>query len=200
VSSCLATVPLLEVVGEYSTGKAAIAGIMNKRPDVALIDLGLPDLPGEEVIRRIVQKGCETEALVLTIRDDDDSLFQALQTGAVGYIVKGQASLSEIVQAIQEVKNGGAPMSQGIARRVLKKFRTIAPRTKSPCLQELTLRELEILEHCARGFSARKMARLLDIEYETVRSHQKTIYSKLQVHSALEAAAVFRGEKVRGEE
>lgn len=195
VKTLLTGTSLVEVVGTYTTGKAAIAGILGKRPQIALIDLGLPDINGEEVIRYIKQQGCETEVLVLTSYDDDGHLFPALKAGAVGYVVKSEASLLGIIQTIQEVRNGGSPMSPGIARRILHEFRTTPLQEKNPLLEKLTKRELEILEYCAKGFSARQLARHLQVSYETIRCHQKTIYSKLQVHSAMEAVAVFRGDK-----
>lgn len=194
VSTLLADEPCIEIVGAYITGKAAVTGIVAQAPDVALVDLGLPDIQGDEVIRRIRQKGCPTEALVLTSYEGEQSLFAALQAGATGYIMKSEARREKIVWAIQEVKSGGAPMSDGIARRVLTAFRTTPRAAANPRLQALTPRELEILKHCRQGLSARKIAQLLYISYETVRCHQKTIYNKLQVHSAVEAAAVSRGE------
>ncbi len=185
----------IEVVGKYHTGREGVKGILRKRPDVALIDLGLPDISGMEVVRGVLEKGSKTEMLVLTVYDDDEHLFSALKAGAVGYIVKSEISFPEVVDAVKEVVRGGAPMSSGIARRILKAFREEKDREKSKVLQQLTLREKEILECLSRGFSTRKTAQLLGISYETVRVHLKNIYRKLQVNSLIEALAVFKGEK-----
>ena len=191
----LADSPLMEVTGRYATGKEAVEGIIEKSPDVALIDLGLPDISGLEVISTLRENGCKTEFLVLTVYDDDEHLFPALKAGAVGYIVKEDVSLPEVVGAIEQVINGGAPMSRGIAKRVLDEFRKNDSKNELPESYGLTKRELEILDHLAGGLATKKVADTLCISYETIRSHQKNIYRKLQVNSMLEAVAVFRGQK-----
>jgi len=191
----LANASLIEVVGTYTKGEEAIEGIIALRPEVALIDLGLPDMSGIEIIQHLVAEKCMTECVVLTIFDDDDHLFPALQVGAVGYIVKSEISLPEVMTAIQEVTQGGAPMSFSIARRILQEFKTPRRPAKQAQGQHLTKREVEILKYVEQGFTTRKVAEVLYIDYKTVRSHQKNIYRKLQVHSLVEAVAVFRGEK-----
>ena len=191
----LTDAPAIKAVDQYTDAKTAMKGIGATPPDVALIDLGLPDFSGTEVIRDIVKRDGKTECLVLTAYDDDTHLFAALGAGAVGYIVKDQTSQAEVVQAIQEVRSGGAPMSLGIARRVLSAF-SKATIHAGPAIQGLTPREIEILEYRVKGFTTRGVADAFGISYETVRRHQKTIYEKLHVHSMGEAVAVFRGEKV----
>ena len=187
--------PYLEVIGTYSHGRDAIEGIIGTSPDVALVDLKLPDeISGVEVIRRIRERGSNTECLVLTVYDDDLNLFSALRAGAVGYIVKNDATLPDVVQAIQEVIDGGAPMSVGIARRILSEFRKLSKTPGHPNVQGLTNRELEILEWLATGRTTKKVAQDLHISYETVRCHQKNMYKKLQVHSLVEALAALRDE------
>ncbi len=185
--------PLIEVAGLYTTGKDAIKGILKKRPDAALIDLGLPDISGVEIIKEISKKGCNTELLVLTVYNDDEHLFSAIKAGAVGYIVKNEASLPEIVGAIDEAVRGGAPMSMDIARRILNEFRDIPEKLRRPEIKAITKRETEVLEYLSKGYNTRKTADALYISYETVRSHQKNIYRKLQVNSLLEAVTLFRG-------
>jgi len=107
----LAEVPFIETVGSYTTGKAALTGIVRTCPDVALIDLGLPDFSGIELIWSLAERRCSTECLALTAYVDDAHLFAALEAGAVGYLVKDEASLATLVQVIQEAKDGGAPVS-----------------------------------------------------------------------------------------
>lgn len=191
VNRLLQSLPSMEVVGKFTRGEEAIQGIGEKRPDVAFIDLGLPDKPGEEVIRAVSAKGCRTELLVLTRYDDDEHLFAALRAGATGYIVKSQVSPSELARAVEEAMRGGAPMSMGIARRVLKEFGKIPPKGERPEFRELTRREVEVLELLAQGYSRRKIATFLGISEETVHSLLKSIYEKLHVNKALEAAAVY---------
>ncbi len=140
VSLLFVDTPSIEVAGSYTTGKDAIKGIIEKRPDVALIDLGLPDISGVEIIKEISEKGCNTELLVLTVYNDDEHLFSAIKAGAVGYIVKNEASLSEIVSAIDEAVKGGAPMSMDMARRILNEFREIPKKLRRPEIKALTKR------------------------------------------------------------
>jgi DNA-binding NarL/FixJ family response regulator len=193
VSALLAEVSEFEVVGAYPTGEAALSGIVQTRPDIALVDIGLPGISGVEVVRGLAERDCSTECLVLTAFDDDAHLFAALAAGAVGYIVKDEASLQALVDLIQEAKSGGAPMSLGIARRVLDTFRVGPREAAAPSVENLTAREREILEYRVQGFSTKKVAQALHISYETVRRHQKTIYEKLHVHSMVEAIAMVSG-------
>ncbi len=147
------------------------------------------------LIRSVAERGLPTECLVLTVHDDDDHLFAALRAGALGYIVKQDASLAEIARAIQDVRDGGAPMTRGLARRILQDIQNTPSPARHPAGLGLTTRELEILEALGQGYTTRKVAEALHISYETVRCHQKNIYRKLQVNSLVEAVAVFRGDK-----
>lgn len=190
VCALLAASPATALAGRYTTGGAAIDGIARERPDVTLIDLGLPDMSGVDVIRRLSPDDAKTEFLVVTVYDDDQHLFAALEAGAVGYIVKERAVNAELIGAIEEAVQGGAPMSLGIARRVLAHFHGGVD--KNPPPGGLTKREHEVLEHLSKGFGTRKTAEMLDISYGTIRCHQKNIYKKLHVNSLLEAVTVFR--------
>lgn len=193
----LVDVPHIEVVGVYRTGREAIEGIRALRPDVALVDLKLADnLSGVEVIRQVLAEGGTTECMVLTVFDSDTHLFQALQAGAVGYIVKGDSSLPAIVQAIVEVVDGGAPMTMGIARRILQEFKDPEHERLPLPVQGLTGREAEVLELLSTGLTTRKVADELTISHTTVRTHQKNIYRKLQVHSLVEA--VMKLQQIKG--
>ena len=140
--------PSLEVVGQFTRGREAIEGIVEKRPRVALIDLGLPDLSGVEVIRAVSERGSGTELLALTVYDDDDHLFAALRAGAVGYIVKGEMSLPEVLKTVEDVIGGRASMSMGLARRILEAFREVPRKEQKAELQGLTERELDPSGRC----------------------------------------------------
>jgi len=186
--------PRIRVVGQYTRGKEAYEGIIRLNPDVTLIDIELPDISGVEVIERVSSHGCPTEFLVLTVYDDDAHLFAALQAGAVGYIIKGSTSLPEIEAAIQEVVDGGAPMSRVIAKRVLETFHATAEQQgngRKTKFDELTKREIQILDFIKRGYTTKKVAEELHISYETVRTHLKNIYQKLHVHTLVEAMLVY---------
>ena len=186
--------PYIHVAGCYEKGIEAIAGIVKSSPDVVLIDIDLPDISGVEVIERVSAHGCPAEFLVLTVYDDDKHLFAALKAGAVGYIVKGSTSPEEIEAAIRDVIDGGAPMSRVIAKRVIETFREgRKPEKKTRTkFDDLTKRELQILEYISRGYSNRKIAEELHISYETVRTHLKNIYNKLHVHTLVEAMVLYR--------
>lgn len=183
--------PGITVVGQYTNGKDACREIPRLNPDVTLIDIELPDISGVEVIERVSSQGCPTEFLVLTVYDDDAHLFSALQAGAVGYIIKGSTTLPEIESAIQEVVDGGAPMSRVIAKRVLETFHPSIQNARKTKFDELTKREIQILEFIKRGYTTKKVAEELHISYETVRTHLKNIYQKLHVHTLVEAMLLY---------
>lgn len=180
----------IEIAAAYRNAADAIAGIGRHAADVVLLDLGLPDRPGVEVIRYFAALPEAPEFLVLTVFDDDQHLFPALQAGAVGYIVKDRTASADVADAITEVVQGGAPMSMEIARRVLGNFRE-AP-TRHPRCALLSVRERQVLEQLTQGYNAKKVAEMLGITYQTVRCHQKNIYKKLHVNSLLEAVNLFR--------
>lgn len=185
--------PQLDVVAVYGSAADAIAGIEHHDADVVLLDLGLPDMSGLEVIRQTVVRADAPEFLVLTVFDDDRHLFPALQAGAVGYIVKDRTVGTNVTDAIREVVQGGAPMSLGIARRVLDNF--CEKRRRHSRCKQLSTREREVLEYLAHGYNARNVAEMLGISYQTVRSHQKNIYKKLHVNSLIKAVEILRSSK-----
>ncbi len=182
----------IDLAGVYATGRAALRGLAAHPPDLAVIDLGLPDISGVTVIRDTRMRRNTVDFLVLSAYDDDEHLFAALKAGAVGYIVKTEADMPGIAAAIHEARAGGAPMSAGLARRVLQEFHQIP----SPAMAEttsLSTRERDVLHLLQQGFPSRAIAGKLCIAYETVRARQKAIYRKLQVHSATELLARGHG-------
>jgi NarL family two-component system response regulator LiaR len=188
LEALLEKAPQLELVGKFRSAAAAVNSIPELAPQVTMIDLALPDGSGVDVIRQL-SGTIDTEWIVLTVFDDDQHLFSALKAGAGGYIVKGQATGLAIISAIEEVINGGAPMSLSIARRLLEHFRQKADNLSK--MRHLTKREVEVLDLLSKGFSTKKVADMLFISYDTVRCHQKNIYRKLQVHSLVEAVLCF---------
>ncbi len=177
----------VKIVGAYSSGEIALDSVSDIAPDVALVDLKLKDndISGIEVIKEIKNISPATEILVFTKFFDDKHLFEALKAGATGYLLK-DATPREIIEAIEEVNKGGAPMSRKIARRVLDEFHT-ALKTKYQNDSSLTSREKEILEELSKGTSTKELADKFSITYETVRIHLKHIYKKLHVRSKVEA-------------
>ena len=174
----------LDCVGSFSTGEDAIKGIPAQRPQIVLMDINLPKMSGVECTRQLRALMPELQILMLTVYDDSDRIFQALQMGASGYLLK-RATADEILQAIQDVHRGGAPMSPYIARKVVQSFQHQVPTTKSDDV--LSKRESDVLSYVARGYSDKEVAEALGLTTATVRSYLKTIYSKLHVHSRTQA-------------
>jgi len=176
----------VNVCGVFDCANAAMQTMPTLDPDIALIDLGLPDREGSELIAALKERSPRTQCVVLTKFEDDAHLFRALECGAVGYLLKDALDLSRLRSALDEVLAGGAPMSSFIARRVLATFQL--PQRHAE-VSTLTERESEILDQLAAGHAAKHVSRLLGISYETVRCHQKNIYKKLQVNSVVQAVA-----------
>jgi DNA-binding NarL/FixJ family response regulator len=180
--------PDLQLVGAVASGHAAIAMIESVRPDVVLVDLGLPDIPGVEVIRAAALRHPEADVLVITMFGDDDHVMASVEAGATGYLLK-DSELGRIAAVIKEIHAGGSPISPTIARRVLLRFRQAPPTQPAPAPQEspLSSRETDILKLIAKGFSFPEVGAHLGISSHTVVTHVKRIYRKLAVHSRGEA-------------
>jgi DNA-binding NarL/FixJ family response regulator len=155
-------------------------------PDAALVDLGLPDMSGTELIAGMLALRPELVLLALTVRFDDTAIFGALRAGAVGYLLKDSAPRA-IVEALQEAVAGGSPMSPSIARRVVRQFQ---PDTASQASFELTQREREVLELLCSGASYREVAAALGVAEGTVQTHVKRIYDKLGASNKAEAVRI----------
>lgn len=194
-TNAVLTDPELTLAGSAATARAAIAMLDAQPPDVMLLDLGLPDQNGVEVIRHAVRHHKSCDVLVVTMFDDDQHVIDAIEAGAAGYLLK-DANRESIVTSIRELKAGGSPISPGIARRVLQRFRLAvapapgpapaaakAPATPSP----LTDRETELLRLTAKGLSFDTIGELMGISPHTVVAHVRKIYRKLAVHSRGEA-------------
>jgi DNA-binding NarL/FixJ family response regulator len=188
----LDSVPDTEVVGEAATGDEAIALAASLQPDVILMDIKMPGINGIQATREIVHTSPHIGILVVTMLEDDDSVFAAMRAGACGYLLKG-ANQAEILRAIRAVANGEAIFGPSIARRLLGFFaatrRTVPPRI----FPELTEREGEILALIADGRSNEEIAEQLSLSLKTVRNHVSNIFSKLQV--ADRAQAVIRARE-----
>lgn len=166
-------------IANYDNCEEAIKNLTKDGPQIILMDIGLPGISGIEGIRRIKKIRTDIEIIVVTVHDDDFKVFDALCAGASGYLTKN-ISPENLLNAIDEVSTGGAPMSTNIARMVIKSFQKSA---ESP----LSSRETEVLQLLGRGKSYTMIADDLFIDKETVRSHIKNIYRKLEVSSKAEA-------------
>lgn len=175
-------------VGQYGDSETALTQFNRSPPDVVLMDIILPGKSGIEATRKLKQQNPAVDVVILTVQENDDMVFQALCAGASGYLTKNIPP-ERLIEAINEVRKGGAPMSTNIARMVVDSFRR---NEESP----LSQRETEVLLHLSRGKSYTMIAEELFIDGETVRSHIKNIYRKLEVNSKAGAIAKAMKEKL----
>ncbi|MBA3662644.1 MAG: response regulator transcription factor [Bacteroidetes bacterium] len=179
--------PKCNVISSFSTVEDALTKLQANAPNVILLDIELPGISGIDAIPKIKNLLPKTHILMLTVYDTEELVFKALSNGASGYLTKN-SNTEKITDAIQEVMDGGAPMSMNIAKIVIKSFHK---NTNSP----LTKRETEILEQISEGKSRSKIAKDLFVDLETVKSHIKNIYSKLNVHSREDAIKQAKDNK-----
>ncbi|NJN64186.1 MAG: response regulator transcription factor [Acidobacteria bacterium] len=178
--------PDFVVTGAYESMEAGLAGMGARPPHVALIDLGLPGMNGIEGIRQLRQRQPDVIPLVLTVFGDDDRIFEALCSGACGYLLKNTKG-DRLIEGIRDAMRGGAPISPEIAQRVVALFRVVRPPERAD--HDLTPHEQRLLRLLVEGHSYQSAAEVLGCSYHTVNSHLKKIYVKLQVHSKSEAVA-----------
>ena len=164
-------------------GIEAIEKIPVYKPDVVLMDINMPGANGVEAVKKLKPQLPATQFLMCTVYEEDEHVFESLKAGATGYILK-KTPPAKLLEAIQEIYNGGSPMSSTIARKVMTSFgdnKILQP------VDELTQREKEILQQLGRGMQYKGIADHFSLSTETVRTHIRNIYEKLQVHSKEEA-------------
>ena len=188
----LSSEPDIEVVGEAATGKEIVEQAAELRPDVILMDIQMPDVNGIEATRRILEVDPEVGVVVLTMFEDDDSVFSAMRAGARGYVLKG-APPNEILKVLRAVADGEAHFGPEIARRLMDFFSAPRPASPAEALPELTAREIEILDLIAQGHPNAKIAARLYLSPKTVANHISHIFTKLQV--ADRAHAIIRARE-----
>lgn len=184
--------PGIEVVGEADDGDGAVAKARALRPDVVLMDIGMPGMNGITATRLVKRECPETAVIMLTMLDQDAYIYEAVKAGATGYLLKN-ASLEELVAAIREVHRGGATLHPSAQAKLLKEYVALARRDRET--YGLSKREFEILQLLADGMSNREIASELSISAQTVKTHVAHIFEKLGVGDRTEAvaAALRRG-------
>ena len=188
LESLIAGAPGFVCAGTFPDAETALAGLPAITPDVVLMDIQLPQMSGVECVARLMPLLPSVKVVMLTAYDDSDHIFQALQNGANGYLLK-RTPPAELLRSIADVHSGGAPMNSHIARLVVQSFhrRGSSPRPS----ENLTPREDEVLRLVARGLVNKEIADELSISTETVRGYLKSIYTKLHVRSRTEAAMKY---------
>jgi DNA-binding NarL/FixJ family response regulator len=199
IATLLQADPDYAVVAEFAEGKAAIAALSDLALDIALVDIGLPDISGIDVVRKLKELRPECNVMVITTFGDEKTITAALEAGADGYLLKGTA-LEELKRDIHALRDGGSPLSPMIARKLLNRLAVKALDDKPDAIGDtrLTKREQEILDMIAKGFSYAETSMICDISAATVHSHLKSIYRKLEVHSKTEAVYEARRRKIIG--
>jgi len=180
--------PGMSCVGTFPDAEQALAALPGLAPEVVLMDINLPGMNGVECVRQLTQMLHGVQVIMITVYDDSDSVFESLAAGASGYLLKPVQS-ARLAEAIQEVNEGGAPMSMSIARRVVQTFQKPVPTTSAD--DQLWPRETEILELLAKGLLKKEIAEKLGISYWTVQTHVGRIYKKLHVQSRAQAVAKY---------
>lgn len=176
--------PALVLCGTHGFGESFLDAVVIERPEVVIMDINLPGISGIDTVRRCAGLVPGIQFLMCTVQDDDTNLFEALCAGATGYLVK-DAAPEQVVAAVKDLHAGGSPMSPGLARRVIRSFQQ--QRAPSPELQLLTEREKQVLEQLAQGHRYKEIADALHLSIDTVRTHIRNLYHKLQVSSRTDA-------------
>ena len=179
-----------DCVATFEDAESALAAMAVLEVDVVLLDIGLPGMSGIEVLPHLKKKRPQVQVMMLTVYEDDDRIFQSLQAGATGYVLK-KTPPSELLKDIILLNNGGSPMSSQIARRVVETFHK--PAVSPEVEKVLTPREQETLELLVQGYRYREIAEELFVSLDTVRTHIRHIYEKLHVRSRTEAAMKYLG-------
>ncbi len=178
--------PEFEVVGEATTGEEAVAQAAELRPDVVLMDIQMPGLNGIEATRRVVEGNPSAGIVVLTMFEDDDSVFAAMRAGARGYVLKNNDG-DEVLKVVSAVANGEAHFGPEIAKRLMGFFSAPRSATLAQAFPELTVREREVLDLMARGRNNSEISRRLFLSPKTVRNHTSNIFAKLRVGDRAQA-------------
>jgi two-component system response regulator NreC len=181
IKSILGKAPEIEIVGEARNGREAVEKVLRLRPDVVLMDVGLPDLSGLQATRRIKHAQKHIHVLMLSMYDEEEIIAGCLDAGASGYLVK-DAALPQLLHAIEAVRKGGTYLGSGSLKKVLNQHR----KTATDSYERLSDREREVLQLLAEGFSVKEIASRLNLSVKTVDAHKYNLMRKLEIHSQAE--------------
>jgi DNA-binding NarL/FixJ family response regulator len=191
LTEILENAPDIECLGAFASAEEALPQILEKNPDVVLMDIKLPGMSGIQCVSEIKKARANMQIIMVTVYEDSERIFRALKAGANGYLVKSSPP-EQLLEAIRDAYKGGAPMSSHIARKVVQHFHLLGP---SPTETEnLSPRERQVLDLLAMGFIYKEIGSKLDIGTETVRTYVKNICQKMHVRGRLEAVAKHRAE------
>ncbi len=179
--------PGILITGAFGSAEEALGGLKESRPDVVLVDLGLPGMPGIELIKKVKRDMPGVDIMAHTIYEDKGNVFSAIKAGASGYILKG-SSPREIVEALNDLSRGGAPMSPKIARKVIMEFQEEGVTEQ----YLLSHRETEVVRSIEEGLTYKEIAKKFNISAHTVHTHIKRIYDKLHAKDRREAVIKAR--------
>lgn len=173
---------IFHCIGTYSNGESLLEELAMLKPEIVLMDIGLPGMSGIECLKEIKMIDSDIAVVMLTVFEDDEKIFNSILAGADGYLLK-KTPPAKLIESLSELFNGGVAMNPQIARKVLEVFRT----KPNEDMESLSIRETEILNELVKGYTPKQIAEKLFISTETVRGHLKNIYQKLHVHSKTEA-------------
>ncbi len=182
-----------ELMGAFSNANNVLIDVELRNPDVILMDIDLPGTSGKDALKQIKAKHPGIDIIMLTVFDDNENIFESIQSGASGYLLKSTSSV-KIIEAIKDVKEGGAPMTPQVAKKVLQ----LLPRSEKEAKADiyLTPREVDVLTLLTKGYSYKMIAVALEISIDTVRHFIKVIYKKLHVNSMTEAVSKALKDKL----
>lgn len=183
--------PGFRCLRSYGSAEAALCGLAAEPPEVVLMDINLPGMSGVECVRRLHATLPQVRVIMLTVYETTENIYAALQAGASGYLLKRTAP-AKLLEAIQDVVDGGAPMSSAIARKVVLSFQTAAPASG---MEALSSRETEVLDMLAKGYLYKEISDKLQLSLGTIKTYVRRIYEKLHVQSRTEAVVRYLNPK-----
>lgn len=195
LAALINSAPGFRCVSVHASAEDALKNIPKQSPDVALVDINLPGMSGIECVAKLKQVLPQLPILILTTYEESELIFDSLRAGASGYLLKKTAP-TELIEAIEEVRAGGAPMSMPVASKIVRYFQQRQHAASE--VEKLTQREQEILALLAQGFLYKEISERVGISFNTVRAHLRKIYEKLHVQSRTEATAKYLGTRQAG--